>query len=323
MSQMRCRARCVLRWSDAATKWFAAILAAMVFACPQPVLAEESAVILYPDASGAYRGVFETIVQGIEDQRLRTRKIPLRDDLSREEIAARVAAAGTKTVIALGRQGVAAALELGSEYSIFVSGIQMQSSLNKNVSGILLAPDPALVFARLKNFIPGVKRVLVVYNSRNNEWLIKNAREDAAAAGIELVTRDVQDLREAARAFQEIVNNADGRKDAIWLINDDSVFSEDFVLPFILKEAWNRSIPLVSNNVGHVKRGALFALFPDNYALGRSLAQMVTSNGATTARTIAPLRDVRVAVNLQTASHLALNLSYAQQRSFDLIFPTP
>ena len=312
-----------MRWSDAATKLFAAILAAVVFACPQPALAEESAVILYPDASGAYRGVFETIVQGIEDQRLRTRKIPLRDDLSREEVAARVAAAGTKAVIALGRQGVTAALELGSEYSIFVGGIQMQSGLNKNVSGILLAPDPALVFARLKNFIPGVKRVLVVYNSRNNEWLIKNAREDAAAAGVELVTRDVQDLREAARAFQEIVNNADGKKDAIWLINDDSVFSEDFVLPFILKEAWNRSIPLVSNNVGHVKRGALFALFPDNYALGRSLAQMVMSNGATTARTIIPLRDVRVAVNLQTASHLALNLSYAQQRSFDLIFPTP
>lgn len=285
--------------------------------------ADDSAVVIYPDAGGAYRVVFESIVQGIEDQRLKTRKIALRDDMTREEIAARVAASGAKAVIALGRQGVAAALELSPDHTVFVSGIQMQPAGNRAINGILLAPDPALVFARLKNFAPAVRRVFVVYNSRNNEWLIKNAREDAAAAGIEIVTRDVQALRESVRAFQDVVNNADGRKDAIWLINDESIFSEDYVLPFILKEAWNRSIPLVSNNVSHVKRGALFALFPDNYALGRSLAQLVLASGSNSSRNLLLLRDVRVAVNLQTANHLALNLSYAQQRSFDLIFPTP
>lgn len=322
MSQMRAGKISSAGGIAAATRFLWVLAISLGLALPRAV-ADDSATILYPDAGGAYRGVFESIVQGIEDQRLRTRKIALRDDMSREEIASRVVASGSKSVIALGRQGLAAALELGADYTVFVGGISMQPNANKNLAGISLAPDPALVFSRLKNIAPAIKRIFVVYNSRNNEWLIKNAREDAAAAGLDLVTREVQDLREAAKAFQEIVTNADGRKDAIWLVNDESIFSEDFVLPFILKEAWNRSIPLVSNNVGHVKRGALFALFPDNYALGRSLAHLVMSNGPASTRGISPLRDVRVAVNLQTANHLALNLSYAQQRSFDLIFPTP
>lgn len=315
---------CVLRrgwgaaWMLKAIEAFALSLALLPLA-----VADDSAVVIYPDAGGAYRGVFETIVKGIEDQRLKIRKVALRGDMTREEVAARVSASGAKSVIALGRQGVAAALDLPPDYTVFVTGIPMQPPGNRAINGILLAPDPALVLARLKSFAPAVRRIFVVYNSRNNEWLMKNVREDAAAAGIDLVARDVQDLRGSVRAFQDVLNNADGRKDAIWLINDDSIFSEDYVLPFILKEAWNRSIPLVSNNVGHVKRGALFALFPDNYALGRSLAQLVLGNGAGSGRTLLPLRDVRIAVNLQTANHLALNLSYAQQRSFDLIFPTP
>lgn len=311
-----------LEWG-AASMLSALMAIALSFAMLSRAVADDSAAIIYPDAGGAYRGVFESIVQGIEDQRLKTRKIALRDDMTREEVAARVAASGAKSVIALGRQGVAAALDLSADHTVFVSGIQTQPPGNRGINGILLAPDPALVLARLKSLVPTVRRIFVVYNSRNNEWLIKNAREDAAAAGIEIVTRDVSDLRESVRAFQEVVSNADGRRDAIWLINDDSIFSEDYVLPFILKEAWNRSIPVVSNNVSHVKRGALFALFPDNYALGRSLAQLVLANGSNSSRNLLPLRDVRVAVNLQTANHLALNLSYAQQRGFDLIFPTP
>lgn len=194
---------CVLRppWRAA---WMLKLLKAMVlsFAALPLAVADDSAVVIYPDAGGAYRGVFESIVQGIEDQRLKTRKIALRDDMTREEIAARVAASGAKTVIALGRQGVAAALDLPPDHSVFVSGIQMQPSGNRAINGILLAPDPALVLARLKNLAPAVRRVFVVYNSRNNEWLIKNVREDAAVSGIELVTRDAQDLRDRCAHFR-------------------------------------------------------------------------------------------------------------------------
>lgn len=289
----------------------------------QPAWADDSAVVIYPEVSGAYRGVFDSIIQGIEDQRIRVRRVAISEGASREEIASRVASAGSRAIVALGRQGVSAALELNSDYAVFIGGIAMQPGGGKPFGGISLAPDPALVFARLRNFVPSVKRIHVVYNSRNNDWLIRNAREDAAAAGFELLTRDVQDLREAARAFQDIASNADTRRDAIWLINDETIFSEDYVLPFILKEAWNRSIPLFSNSVAHVKRGALFALYPDNYAMGRSLGQIVLAHSAGSPRAMVPLRDVRIAVNLQTASHLALNISYAQQRSFDLTFPTP
>lgn len=307
-----------VRTARALRYFFCALLAVAASA----VHADDTAVVLYPDVSGAYRAVFDSIIQGIEDPRLRVRKIAIREDASRDEIATRVASMGSKSVIALGRHGVAAALELNSDYAVFVGGIAMPPS-GRIVGGISLSPDPALVFSRLKSLVPQVRRIHVVYNSRNNEWLMRHARGDAAAAGLELLVRDVQDLREAARAFKDIVATADSRRDSIWIVNDETIFSDDYVLPLVLKEAWNRSIPLFSNSVGHVKRGALFALYPDNYAMGRSLAQMVLGHAGGAPRGLAPLRDVRVAVNLQTASHLSLNLSYAQQRSFDLTFPTP
>ena len=36
-----------------------------------------------------------------------------------------------------------------------------------------------------------------------------------------------------------------------------------------------------------------------------------------------PLREVHTAVNLRTANHIGLNISYQQQRSFDFVFPEP
>ena len=80
-----------------------------------------------------------------------------------------------------------------------------------------------------------------------------------------------------------------------------------------------------SSSVGHVKRGALFALYPNNVELGRSLAasaQAALSSAGHAARGVVPLKEVLVAVNLRTASHLGLQLG-ARQQSFDLVFPEP
>jgi len=93
----------------------------------------------------------------------------------------------------------------------------------------------------------------------------------------------------------------------------------------VLKESWNRNVPVFSSSFLHVKKGALFALYPNNIELGRSLANaaLASVSGDSRWRGIFPLRDVHTAVNLRTASHIGLNLGYQQQRNFDFIFPEP
>jgi putative ABC transport system substrate-binding protein len=90
----------------------------------------------------------------------------------------------------------------------------------------------------------------------------------------------------------------------------------------VLQESWSQDIAVFSSNFVHVRRGVLFSLYPDNVALGKSLAglaqgMLVSGNDGT--HGMLPLRDVQSAVNLRTAQHLGINP--ARQQGFDLIFP--
>jgi ABC-type uncharacterized transport system substrate-binding protein len=79
----------------------------------------------------------------------------------------------------------------------------------------------------------------------------------------------------------------------------------------VLRESWNSNLPLFSSNVLHVKKGALFAMVPDNVELGRTLAAsaMGVIAGEVRRRPLVPLRELQTAINLRTASHIGLNLA--------------
>jgi putative ABC transport system substrate-binding protein len=78
--------------------------------------------------------------------------------------------------------------------------------------------------------------------------------------------------------------------------------------------------------MAHVKRGALFSLYPNNVELGHNLANSALrqiSAGSQPVNAITPLKDVLVAVNVRTAGHLGLNIGQRQQQAFDMVFPEP
>ena len=89
----------------------------------------------------------------------------------------------------------------------------------------------------------------------------------------------------------------------------------------ILKESWARNIAVFSSNAAHVRRGVLFSLYPDNFALGKRLAgfaQNILSSGDYERRGRLPLVDVQSTVNLRTAKHLELDAERILR--FDTIF---
>lgn len=229
-----------------------------------------------------------------------------------------------KVVIALGRQGLQAADGLESEFGIVVGGVvAVPEDEVRGRAVISLSPDPALLFARLKSLVPNARRVHVVYDPRQNDWLIRLAREAARNNGLELVAQEARDLKTAVRLYQDILADVDERRDVVWLPQDPTTVEENVVLPLVLRDAWERRLPVFSSSFGHVKRGVLFSLYPDNVGLGRNLAgsaMSFLSTGEPASRGVTPLRDVQTAVNLRTAKHLGLSISSQQQRGFDLVF---
>ena len=95
------------------------------------------------------------------------------------------------------------------------------------------------------------------------------------------------------------------------------------MLPWLLRTAWDEGLPVFSSNVAHVRRGALFALYPDNIGLGHHLgttAMSMLSSGSSPPRGLQALRQVLTAVNVRTARHLGLDLE-ASAQAIHLVLP--
>jgi putative ABC transport system substrate-binding protein len=283
--------------------------------------------VISPDIGEPYRGIFTKIIEGIENKvGGRVANYPVRPDTDIGALKSNLLRQNTKVVIALGRQGMKTAVALDNGIRVVVGGVLTVPEDEARVQPVIsLSPDPALLFARMKALMPAARRVFVVYDPTYNAWLIKLAKESAHAVGLELVVYEAQDLRSAVRFYQEIFSAIDSHRDALWLPQDPTTVEESSVLPLVLQESWNQGLAVFSSNFGHVRRGVLFSLYPDNFALGKSLgglAQNILVTGNYGKLGLMPLRDLQVAVNLRTAQHLGLNLS-RQQQSFDTVFPEP
>lgn len=286
-----------------------------------------SIAVLYPDIGEPYRQVFAKIIEGIEEMaRVKVRSFPIGTTLNSAELNGQLKHNDIKVVIALGRQGLKAASGLDRDIAVVVGGVlSTPEGDSRALTGVSLTPDPSLLFTRLKELQPGVKRIFVVYNPAQNEWLIKLAREAAKARGIELVAQEARDLAAAAHLYDGIFASADSRRDVVWLPQDSTTVDENTILPLVLKESWGRNVAVFSSSYLHVKKGVLFALYPNNVELGRTLASSALGvlSGENRTRGMVPLREVHTAVNLRTASHIGININNQQQRSFEAVFPEP
>ncbi|WGS88237.1 ABC transporter substrate binding protein [Methylomonas sp. UP202] len=284
--------------------------------------AENTIAVIYPDLGEPYRTVFTQIIAGIES-RARIVEYALGPNAGIEELKNRLRQQNIKVVIALGRQGMGVAASLDRDIGVVMGGvITAPDNGIRDLPLHSLSPDPALLFELLKKLLPATRRVFAVYNPKQNAWLIRQAKMSARSLGLELVTYEAQDLHSAVQGYQDFFNNADSRQDALWLLQDSTTVEESSALPLVLQESWNRNLAVFSSNFGHVRRGVLFSLYPDNGKMGGHLADMALrflASGDYGEHGVILLREVLTAINLRTAKHLDINTS--RQQDFDVAFP--
>ncbi|MCB1886581.1 MAG: hypothetical protein KDH20_03140 [Rhodocyclaceae bacterium] len=275
------------------------------------VAAAAHVAVIYPKLDEPFGTVFRQIVSGIESVvEHPVVSIALGGSDAVDTVEATLREQGTRVVIALGRHGLEVATSLADRLPV-VGGAVLASPVDASGADavVSLTPDPDLLFRRLAVLSPHTRRVFVVHSRPQSDWLITLARRSADGLGIELVAAPADDRRAALLAFQEIMREA-RPMDAIWLPQDALVVDRDVILPYVLQQAWDRSLVLFSSTLGHVQRGALFALYPDNRRMGERLASSalsLTERRGGVAR-VEPLRELLAAVNVRTAGHLGLAL---------------
>ncbi len=294
---------------------------------PAPLASAEPAAIavVYPNLPEPYHAVFADIVSGIQSgATLEVKEYLLSSDGHADALPEWLAKGNYGALIVLGQRTLETVQVLGLKIPIIAGAVKIAPEQNPAVTAISLAAAPDRVFDLIRTYTPQIKRVHVVYDPVRQGWLIALAKQAAAERGLTLVAHKAPDLRSTAQRYSELFNSNPGPGNALWLPGEDNVGLQA-LLAEVLEQVWRRGWPGFSSNPGLVKRGMLFALYPNNHAMGVSLAKLAAQRIADAKATAAvfPVTDLLTAVNLRTADHLNLQFSDEQRQGFTLVFPEP
>ncbi len=330
--------------SRAVVFWlFSAVYLFFTLAVPRVVSADPIPVaVIYPDLPPPYNRVLSQIISGIKQQKgINVIEYPLGDEYESAALRKKLEQQNTQAVIALGRRGTEAIQALKWDKPVIVGAASLTSTLTnmygKSLSAIRLSPAPDLLFARLREFSPQSKRIIVVTRApvsivegrmslataTEEAWLLSAAREAAKKYDFELVVYTAVDVYGAANLYRRIMESIQPETDALWLPPDDESIDIRSILPPILQSAWDRNVIIFCSTPAYVKRGALFALYPDNLSTGRHLAVLAMDAVKNGRGRILSIPEALIAVNIRTAEHLRLRKIDQKDQNFDAVYPAP
>ncbi len=187
-----------------------------------------------------------------------------------------------------------------------------------NVTGAAMDVPIGVQFARMKEIIPDLKRVGVIYNPKMTGEVIPEARSAAAAGNLTLVEIPVANEAQVMKELEGLK----GRVDALWSVADSTVFtprSVDSILLFTLRHA----IPFVGLSPSFVKAGALLSFSCDYEDVGAQSGEMaveILKGKSPSDLPVAYPRHVSLFLNLNTAQTLHLEISQKIQAESQIEF---
>jgi putative ABC transport system substrate-binding protein len=299
--------RPAVRWGGlAAAVWLPACL---VFAWPDALRAADIAVLKSADIA-AYNQAVSGIKGEISDSINNVVEYDMQGDLARgRKLARKIRTSDAALIIAV---GLKAALAAKSEIADMPVIYCMVLDPNKhdlhagNMTGISLQIPIDRQFAAMRNVLPQLKRIGVLYDPEKTASLIGEAGRIAKAAGMELVERRVSSEKDVPSALRDVIDKVD----VLWLVPDSTILTEDS-LRFILRTALDRNVPVFGFSSEFVRSGALAGLSVNSIDIGRQaggIAKKVLKGQGTGSSNSVPPDRVRLALNLKTAKFLGLVL---------------
>jgi putative tryptophan/tyrosine transport system substrate-binding protein len=153
-------------------------------------------------------------------------------------------------------------------------GAELVQSMEKpggNATGTTDTHPDAIknTIAAIKKFIPGAKKVGIIYNNGepNSVVNVKNAKEALEAAGLEAVETTISASSEVKQAAESMV----GRVDVLYIPKDNTVVA---ALESVITVANDKDIPMFVGEGDSVKRGAFASYGLDYHDLGYTTGKM-------------------------------------------------
>ena len=274
-------------------------------------------IVIYPQVREPFARVFEEIVRGVEDgYQHSVQRVPLAENQSPVDFVHVVDR--QSPVLVLGNRLARQVSEHNKEHNVIVGAVNTEFN---NVFGITLTPNFDLVSSKLSLLVPTIKQVHVIARPSSGLNDFELATDAFLSRGITLVVHEANNLRVAAGVYRQLMHHLDG-DDAVWILPNGS-FVNNTMLSILLQESWKKRFVVFSSNPVHVKRGALFSVYPNNYKMGFSLGRLAQDivQGLPSEQQMQSLNDIFVTVNERTSNHLGVNLTDDVRAQIDLVLP--
>jgi len=274
--------------------------------------------VIYPKSEQVNK-LFKSIIDGMQKHHnISLHSMEINEETSLSDVKKWIDQYACNAIVALGKPG--------SKFSRYLNfGVPLITGAHiiaqPDQATVSLAADPLQLFNKLKELKQNVKRIFVVYNQTNTGWLMQQATQAADELQLDLMKLSVKNTRQVTSAFDNILQKINPQEDAVWLPLDP-VIPTKVILPILLKFAWNNNLIVFSNNPVDVKKGVLFAMYPDYFLMGRQLIELTLSrikkNSLAKPETS---KYLKIAINRRTALHLGIKLSKINSLNYNLLYP--
>jgi putative ABC transport system substrate-binding protein len=286
-------------------------------------------VVVYPQVREPFARVFEEIVRGAEDgYEQQVQRVAMTKNQSPVDFIHVLDR--QSPVLVLGNRLARQAAEQNTDHRVIVGAV---SGDFEQVYGISLTPSFEAISNKLSFLVPAVKKIHVIAKPGTTVRDFDLAEGTLLHRGFALVIHEAEDIRSAAGVYRNLIKTLD-EQDAVW-IQPNGSFVNNAVLSILLQASWEKHFVVFSSNPVHVKRGALFSVYPNNYKMGLSLGRLAQtvankrssslqgaqSSAGREARKMQPLDDVFVTLNERTSNHLGISLTDDMRAQIDLVLP--
>ena len=152
-------------------------------------------------------------------------------------------------------------------------GASLISDLNcpeQNISGVsnFVELNPQLIM--IKKILPKIKKLGILYNpgELNSVSIVEKLEQLCPTLGITLIKQTIDKTGDVAQSALKLSQNVD----AIFISNDNTALS---ALPLIVKSAKTKKIPVFVSDTDAVSLGAIAALGPNQYEIGKQTGRMI------------------------------------------------
>ena len=176
-----------------------------------------------------------------------------------------------------------------------------------NITGVSMNIAPGKQLELLKEALPGIKRIGLLYDPAWTGNFVKKAKLAAPATGIKIMAKEIRNSKD----YPFLLESMKGKIDVFWMLPDLTAVTPETV-EFLFLFSMKNSIPVITFSNKYLEMGALMSLDIDAYDIGKQAGEMVKEIlSGTDINKIAKTgaRTINVTINRRIAKKQGIKIS--------------